>query len=67
VVRRQVYLCQRPESVARAATKASRELKPSAWLASLEVEISTWLPQLVLKGRAGRRVWLYRAPFRTLI
>ena len=33
-----VYLFQRPESMARAAEKASRELRPGAWLASLEFE-----------------------------
>ncbi len=61
-----VYLFQRPESMARAAAKATHELKPGAWLASLEFEVPTWLPQLVLEGRDGRRVWLYRAPFRSL-
>jgi hypothetical protein len=61
-----VYLFQRPESMARAAAKASHELAPGAWLASLEFEIATLLPQLVLESSDGRRVWLYRAPFRTL-
>ena len=60
-----VYLFQRPESMARAAAKAAHELSPGAWLASLEFEIATLLPQLVLEGRDGRRVWLYRAPFRS--
>lgn len=59
-----VYLFQRPESMARAAAKAAHELAPGAWLASLEFEIATLLPQLVLEGGDGRRVWLYRAPFR---
>jgi hypothetical protein len=60
-----VYLFQRPESMARAAAKATHELEPGAWLASLEFEIATLLPQLVLKSGDGRRVWLYRAPFLT--
>ncbi|MEQ1806465.1 MAG: class I SAM-dependent methyltransferase, partial [Burkholderiaceae bacterium] len=34
-----VYLFQRPESMARAAAKAARELRPGAWLVSLEFEI----------------------------
>ena len=59
-----VYLFQRPESMARAAAKAAHELRPGAWLASLEFEIATLQPQLVLESGDGRRVWLYRAPFR---
>jgi hypothetical protein len=58
-----VYLFQRPESMARAAAKAAHELKAGAWLASLEFEIASLAPQLVLECRDGRRVWLYRAPF----
>jgi len=59
-----VYLFQRPESMPRAAAKAAHELPPGAWLASLEFEIATLQPQLVLESGDGRRVWLYRAPFR---
>lgn len=58
-----VYLFQRPESMARAAAKAQCELGDGAWLASLEFEIATLVPQHVFVGAAGRRVWLYRAPF----
>ena len=58
-----VYLFQRPESMARAAAKAARELAQGAWLASLEFEIGGLEPQHVLTGADGRRVWLYRAPF----
>ncbi len=61
-----VYLFQRPETMARAAAKAERELGEGAWLASLEFEIETLMPQHVLEGAAGRRVWLYRAPFRRI-
>jgi len=60
-----VYLFQRPESMARAAAKAAHELHPGSWLASLEFEIASLLPQLVLESVEGRRVWLYRAPFRS--
>ena len=59
-----IYLFQRPESMARAAAKAAHELNPGAWLASLEFEVASLQPQLVLDGGDGRRVWLYRAPFR---
>ncbi len=59
-----VYLFQRPESMQRAAEKGARELTAGAWLASLEFEIATLVPEHVLDGASGRRVWLYRAPFR---
>jgi hypothetical protein len=58
-----VYLFQRPESMPRALAKAAHELRPGAWLASLEFEIAALAPQQVLDGGEGRRVWLYRAPF----
>jgi hypothetical protein len=60
-----VYLFQRPESMPRALAKAAHELRPGAWLASLEFEIATLVPQGVLDSGDGRRVWLYRAPFRS--
>jgi len=59
-----VYLFQRPESMPRAFAKAARELRPGAWLASLEFEIDALAPERVLDRRDGRRIWLYRAPFR---
>jgi hypothetical protein len=59
-----VYLFQRPESMARAVDKARRELRRGAWLASLEFEAVALAPHAVLRGRDGRPVWLYRAPFK---
>jgi SAM-dependent methyltransferase len=59
-----VYLFQRPESMARAMDKAGRELKPGAWLASLEFEAVGWRPTARLDSVAGKPVWLYRAPLR---
>jgi hypothetical protein len=59
-----VYLFQRPESMPRALAKAAHELRPGAWLASLEFEIASLAPERVLKRGDGRRLWLYRAPFR---
>lgn len=58
-----VYLFQRPESMPRAVAKATRELRPGAYLASLEFEAATLLPQGVLACADGRKVWVYRAPF----
>ena len=57
-----VYLFQRPESMPRAADKAGRELRPGAWLASLEFEVSTLEPHHVLRCQDGRPVWIYHAP-----
>jgi len=59
-----VYLFQRPESMARAADKAARELKHGAWLASLEFEVPMLRPHQVLTCADGRHVWLYQAPFK---
>lgn len=60
-----VYLFQRPESMGRAVDKASSELRPGAWLASLEFEAPQLRPQAVLRREGAKPVWLYRAPFRT--
>ncbi|MEP7296598.1 MAG: class I SAM-dependent methyltransferase [Burkholderiales bacterium] len=58
-----VYLFQRPESMQRAAEKATRELRPGAWLASLEFDVPVLAATKVLECADGRRVWLYRVPF----
>ena len=58
-----VYLFQRPESMARAVDKARAQLKPGAWLVSLEFEAASLQPQAALQCADGRCVWLYRAPF----
>ncbi len=58
-----VYLFQRPESMPRALEKARAEMKPGAWLASLEFEASDLKPQAVHHCLDERPVWLYRAPF----
>jgi SAM-dependent methyltransferase len=57
-----VYLFQRPESMARAIDKARRELRPGAWLASLEFEAPGQRPSAVLRAPGRKPVWLYRAP-----
>jgi hypothetical protein len=57
-----VYLFQRPESMARAADKARSELRPGAWLASLEFEASTLHPTAQFSAPGGKMVWLYQAP-----
>lgn len=60
-----VYLFQRPESMPRAVQKASRELRPGAWMASLEFEAADLHPTAVHQCVDGRPLWLYRAPFKT--
>jgi len=58
-----VYLFQRPETMPRAVEKASAELRPGAWLASLEFPAKEWQATAVLSQEDGKPVWLYRAPF----
>lgn len=57
-----VYLFQRPESMPRALDKARRELRPGAWLVSLEFAVPGLAPDARLDSVPGRPVWLYRAP-----
>ena len=58
-----VYLFQRPESMPRAVHKARAELKPGAWLVSLEFEALELKPHVVLRTLADKPVWIYRMPF----
>jgi len=57
-----VYLFQRPESMARAWQKACAELRPGAWLVSLEFAVSGAVPVACLQGPGRRPVWVYRLP-----
>ncbi len=59
-----VYLFQRPESMPRALAKAGAEMRPGAWLASLEFEAARWQPEAVHRCPDGRPLWLYRLPLR---
>jgi SAM-dependent methyltransferase len=61
-----VYLFQRPESMADAALKASRELRPGAWLVSLEFEALLLKPSAQTRAPGGKMVWLYQAPLTLL-
>jgi len=55
-----VYMFQRPESMGPAAEKARRELRPGAWLVSLEFEATAMQPEAVLRNRDDKPVWVYR-------
>lgn len=55
-----VYLFQRPESMPRAIEKARAELKPGAYLVSLEFEAVGLTPLAKLEGAQGKPVWVYR-------
>lgn len=57
-----VYLFQRPESMPRALDKARTELRPGAWLVSLEFEVRGVPPTAQMTTPDGRPVWVYRAP-----
>jgi len=56
-----VYLFQRPESMTRAAIKAA-ELRPGAWMVSLEFPATHLRPQAQYVAPGGKTVWLYQAP-----
>lgn len=55
-----VYLFQRPESMPMAMGKALLELKPGAWLVSLEFEVPGSVPVASIALSADRRVWVYQ-------
>lgn len=59
-----VYVFQRPESMPRAAAKASAELNNGAWLVSLEFEAIGFQAQARLASPDGRPVWLYQVPLK---
>ena len=58
-----VYLFQRPETMERAALKASQELKHGAWMVSLEFEAQGLVPTAVGQAGENRPIWLYQQPF----
>ena len=55
-----VYLFQRPESMARAWTKAQAEMAPGAWLISLDFAVPGVTPTAQLRPPGAQPVWLYR-------
>jgi SAM-dependent methyltransferase len=55
-----VYLFQRPETMHRAVEKARRELRPGAYLVSLDFEAAELKPTAVLHTEHGRTAWVYR-------
>jgi hypothetical protein len=59
-----VYLFQRPESMGRAWSKAAAEMRPGAWLVTLEFEVPGHGPVEVLRPATGRAVLIYRLPLR---
>ena len=61
-----VYLFQRPESMARAVAKARAELRPGAWLVSLEFDAQGVKPTAQCSEPGGKMVWLYQAPLNGL-
>lgn len=61
-----VYLFQRPESMARALAKAQAELRPGAWLVSLDFAATAWQPFAQYRTPGGKMVWVYRLPLSPL-
>ena len=60
-----VYLFQRPESMQRAAAKASADMPPGAWLVSLEFPLPGVRPQAQLPLKGERVLWVYRLPLQS--
>jgi hypothetical protein len=54
-----VYLFQRPESMPQALAKARAELRPGAWLVSLDFEINELRPLAHLKLGGRHSLWVY--------
>ena len=59
-----VYFFQRPETMDRAAAKARTELKPGAWLVSLEFVAAAIEPTALVYASPDRPVWMYQQPFK---
>jgi SAM-dependent methyltransferase len=57
-----VYLFQRPETMERAWAKACKEMKPGAWLVSLEFPVPDQDAEFSLQRDGERTVWVYRVP-----
>ena len=59
-----VYLFQRPENMARAGIKAVQEMRPGAFLVSLEFECECLNTHCIAKLETveGKPVWVYQAP-----
>lgn len=55
-----VYVFQRPETMARVWDKACRELRPTAWLVSLDFEVPGQTPLASLSLPGGHGVWIYK-------
>ena len=62
-----VFVFQRPESMARVDAKAASELRPGAWLASLEFPIDARRCDRQIACADGRSLWLYRMPASALM
>jgi SAM-dependent methyltransferase len=57
-----VYVFQRPESMPRALAKAALQLRPGAWLVSLDFEAIQAQATARYQAPGGKMVWMYQAP-----
>lgn len=57
-----VYLFQRPESMGRVAVKAGTELRPGAWLVSLDFALPGMEPKWHRPGPGRHSLWVYQMP-----
>ena len=58
-----VYAFQRPESMPRAVAKAAKELRPGAYLVSLDFQAHDLVEKASYQAPNGKMVWIYQTPF----
>ena len=58
-----IYAFQRPESMPRAVAKAAKELRPGAYLISLDFQAHDLTEKAHYQAPNGKMVWIYQTPF----
>ncbi|MDN3919787.1 class I SAM-dependent methyltransferase [Roseateles violae] len=61
-----VYVFQRPETMARIWVKAEAQLRPGAWLVSLDFAVPALQPLHALELGGGHRLWIYYKAAKTV-
>ena len=58
-----VYAFQRPETMPRAVAKAAKQLRPGAYLVSLDFQAHDLVEKASYQAPNGKMVWIYQSPF----
>jgi hypothetical protein len=61
-----IYAYQRPEVMHKVWDKATQECSPNTWLVSLEFEVPHVHPAGQFLTPAGKQVWVYRVPIKSI-